>query len=512
MSVSFEQALAQLVESGAAETVHQSLRGLEKESLRVSPEGRIAQTPHPKALGAALTHPLITTDYSEAQLELITPTFDDLDQLLNFLTQLHRYVYRNLSGEILWVNSMPCLIEGEHRIPIAYYGESLLGRLKHVYRQGLAHRYGKAMQTISGVHFNYSFTDLFWERYAGPDQSLQVAKNLGYFKILRNFLRVNWWLVLMFGASPAVCNSFFQGRPHHLLVQDNHTVVGLHATSLRMGDLGYQNSRQKDLFICPNSLVEYANSLQHAMRLPDAEFERIGLKYEGDYQQLSTHLLQIENEYYGSMRPKRNAQSLKRPSTALLEQGVEYLEVRLLDLDPFEPIGVSKDQLQIIELVLLYCFLAPSPPMTPAEFSQTRARLQDVVSLGRDPEATLSFNGQTLTIHQQANALLMALDQVADAIALPGWNELKGRMQARLDNVELLPSARILEQLRESQSSFFDWAMARAQVVAEELDQPVCDDQLLAKFEQDAKDSVTKEQALPVEGDFGVFIERFLTA
>lgn len=510
MSPSFTQSLTHLVSSGASTAVEHSLRGLEKESLRVTPEGRIAQTPHPSVLGSALTHDYITTDYSEAQLELITPTFDNLDAPLHFLTMLHRHVYRHLSGEMLWVNSMPCLIEGEERIPIAHYGDSLLGRLKHVYRHGLAHRYGKAMQTISGVHFNYSFTDTFWQRYAEPGQSLQVAKNLGYFKILRNFLRVNWWLVLMFGASPAVCNSFFQGRPHNLMVQDNHTALGLYATSLRMSDLGYQNSRQKDLFICPNSVVEYANSLQQAMRLPDADFERIGLKRDGAYQQLSTHLLQIENEYYGAIRPKRNAASLKRPSTALLEQGVEYLEVRLLDLDPFEPIGVSKEQLQVTELVLLYCLLLPSPPMTPAEFGQARSRLHYVVSQGRDPQATLTLGDKTDSVQAHAQAVLTQLDLVAEAVALPDWGAIRARMQARIDDFENLPSAKVLNELRHEQTSFFDWAVTQAEKTAKQLDQPIADTQLASQFVQADKISVEKQNALPVEGDFDAFVDKFL--
>lgn len=510
MSASFGQSLAHLVDSGAAVEVSRSKRGLEKESLRVTSEGRIAQTPHPAALGAALTHPFITTDYSEAQLELITPPFDNLDDLLHFLTMLHRHVYRHLSGELLWVNSMPCLIEGEAKIPIAYYGKSLLGRLKHAYRQGLAHRYGKAMQTISGVHFNYSYTDSFWQLFGEPNQSVQVTRNLGYFNILRNFLRVNWWLVLMFGASPAVCNSFFQGRPHNLMVQDNHTALGMYATSLRMGDLGYQNSRQKDLFISPNSVVEYANSLQHAMRLPDSDFERIGLKSNGEYQQLSTHLLQIENEYYGSMRPKRNAESLKRPSTALLEQGVEYLEVRLLDLDPFEPIGVSKAQLQITELVLLHCLLQPSPPMTPSEYAQVRTRLHYVVSEGRDPNATLTVNDETLPIRDHAQKILSELDAIAQAIALPDWPSLRAAMQARLDDFEQLPSAHILNQMRNSEASFFDWAMSRALKTAQQLDQPIPDKKLATLFEQAGKESLEKESALPVDGDFDAFVDKFL--
>jgi glutamate--cysteine ligase len=366
------------------------------------------------------------------------------------------------------------------------------------------------MQTISGVHFNYSFSDSFWQSYARTDQALQAVKNEGYFKILRNFLRVNWWLVLMFGASPAVCNSFFQGRPHQLMVQDNHTALGPCATSLRMGDLGYQNSRQKDLFISPNTVTEYATSLQRAMQLPDADFERIGCVRDGEFQQLSTNLLQIENEYYGAMRPKRNTESLKRPSAALLEQGVEYLEVRLLDLDPFEPAGVSKDQLQVVELLLLYCLMCDSPPMVPAEYTDTRERLQQVVMRGRDPELVLNIDGEALPIRQQAQRILDQIDLVAQAIKLPDWGSLKSRLQERLDDLEQLPSARILNELRAEETSFFDWAIDRAEQTARAFDQPVTDLDLAARFAASTTDSFAQQRALPTDGDFSAFVQRFL--
>ncbi|MEJ2680490.1 MAG: glutamate--cysteine ligase [Gammaproteobacteria bacterium] len=540
MSTEFLVGLKRFMASGAAAYLSNSRRGIEKESLRVRSDGRLSSHSHPSGLGAALTHPYITTDYSEAQLELITPTSDSLDGVLTFLTDLHRYVFRHIGDELMWVNSMPCVIDSEASIPIARYGQSMLGRLKHIYRQGLSHRYGRAMQAISGVHFNYSFTDEFWSCFAqsgvfaGPEEwssllgakhllgggepsvdepllALQRVKNAGYFAIIRNFMRINWWLVLVFGASPAVCNSFFQGRQHQLLIPDNHTALGPYATSLRMGDLGYQNSRQKSLSVCHNSVEAYARSLQRAMRMPDEDFAAIGLCVDGEYRQLSTNVLQIENEYYGSIRPKRTVKGLERPSDALLRLGVEYLEVRLLDLDPFESVGVSREQLQVIEVLLLYCLLCDSPLLTDSEYADTRKRMNQVVNRGRDPNEKLSFAGKTDCIQTQALRLLDDLNAVAEAAGIADWAQTEKRMRQRLEDFDQLPSARILAELSESQRSYFDWAVQRAEATADVFRNSPIDPARLRQFEAATRASVSDQELLERDHkDFAPFLAEFL--
>src|SRR6185369_10715457 len=149
-------------------------RGIEKESLRVTPEGSLAETPHPQALGSALTHPHITTDYSEAQLELITGVHATPESCLEELLQIHQFTYRALGDEMLWVSSMPCYLPADENIPIARYGSSNVGRAKSVYRMCLAHRYARRMQTISGIHYNWSLPDVTSEQY---------------FALIRNFRR-----------------------------------------------------------------------------------------------------------------------------------------------------------------------------------------------------------------------------------------------------------------------------------------------------------------------------------
>src|SRR5215471_5180578 len=162
----FERRLSSLVNSGQPEVLQGGRKGVEKESLRVTPGGSLAQTPHPVLLGSALTNEHITTDYSEALIELVTPAFTHSWELLQYLLDLHQFVYRHLGDELLWATSMPCAIDSDDSIPLAQYGTSHVGRMKTVYRNGLGLRYGRMMQAISGVHFNYSFPARFWEAFA----------------------------------------------------------------------------------------------------------------------------------------------------------------------------------------------------------------------------------------------------------------------------------------------------------------------------------------------------------
>ncbi|HEX4975680.1 MAG TPA: glutamate--cysteine ligase, partial [Pseudomonadales bacterium] len=199
--------MAQLTNASQAQTLKQLRRGIEKESLRVTPEGRLAQTPHSKRLGSALTNPAITTDYSEALLEFITPAFPSVDETLAYLKKTHVFTYQNIENELLWVNSMPCIMGDDDGIPIAQYGTSNSGRMKTVYRNGLGYRYGRRMQTIAGIHYNFSFPDEFWQAFQVNEQNTQTLRDFAsssYFALIRNFQRFSPLLIYLFGASPAV--------------------------------------------------------------------------------------------------------------------------------------------------------------------------------------------------------------------------------------------------------------------------------------------------------------------
>src|SRR5215469_13066381 len=370
LDIAFERRLSALVNSGQPEILQGGRKGLEKESLRVTPEGRLAQTAHPRALGSALTSEHITTDYSEALIELVTPTFTATWELLQYLLDLHQFVYRHLGSELLWATSMPGAISRDEDIPIADYGRSHIGCMKTVYRRGLGVRYGRMMQAISGVHFNYSFPLPFWEVYADVLQSHDRGTQFvsaRYFDLLRNYRRYGWIVLYLFGVSPVLCSSFLRGREESLPELVPGTLYEPHATSLRMSDIGYRNRNQAGLAISVNSLEEYVRDLTRAIMTPHLPYESLGVRIDERYQQLNANVLQIENEYYSYIRPKRVARSGERPTKALRRAGVEYVEVRALDVSAFDPVGVNQNKLRFLEAFLALCLLKESPPIGESE-------------------------------------------------------------------------------------------------------------------------------------------------
>src|SRR5258708_3119455 len=366
----FERRLAALVNGGEPQRLQGGRKGVEKESLRVTPEGRLAPTPHPASLGCALTNEHITTDYSEAVIELVTPAFTHSWELLQYLLDLHQFVYRHLGDELLWATSMPCAIERDEEIPLAQYGSSHIGRMKTIYRNGLGLRYGRMMQAISGVHFNYSFPLPFWEVWAaacGVAAPATPFVSACYFDLLRNYRRHGWLVLYLFGVSPVVCKSFLRGRELQLADLGSGTAYEPYATSLRMSDVGYRNRNQAGLAVSVNSLEEYVRDLTHAITTLHPPYQALGVKVDGEYRQLNANILQIENEYYSFIRPKRVARSGERPTKALQRAGVEYVEVRALDVSAFDPVGVNQNKLRFLEAFLALCLLRESAPIGESE-------------------------------------------------------------------------------------------------------------------------------------------------
>lgn len=424
-------------------------RGLEKESLRVQRDGKLAITPHPSSLGSALTHPHITTDFSESQLELITGVHASVESCLGELNEVHQFTARSLRAagdEMMWASSMPCGLPPDETIPIGRYGSSNVGRAKSVYRVGLGHRYGRRMQTISGIHYNWS---------------LPGVDNDGYFALIRNFRREAFLLLTLFGASPAVCSSFVDGREHQLQPLGSRGSLYMpHGTSLRMGNLGYQSEAQATLAVSYNGLEGYAASLHDALSRPWPAYEAIGVRnLGGDYNQLSTSLLQIENEFYGTIRPKRVIYPGERPLHALRERGVEYIEVRLLDLNPFEPIGIGAQALRFIDVFLLHCLLSDSPPDTPEEIRDLAHNQQLTAARGREPGLCLRRDGQEVPLMDWGLEIIDRLAPFAQALdaALGGEAHAEAVAQARasFQSPDTLPSAQVLHAVRGQHADAF---------------------------------------------------------
>ena len=466
-------------------------RGIDREALRVLPEGKLSEQGHFYQLGSALTHSQITTDYSETLLEFITPVSYSAEQSIAQLQDIQKYTFEHIQGELLWPMSMPCFVDDAEKISLAQYGTSNIGKMKTAYRQGLKNRYGSMMQVISGIHFNFSFSQQFWQVHFTLHQKFnkymteKVSHNNDdkistsaacfedfiserYFSILRNYKRFCWLIPYLFGSSPAICSSFLQGKEHKLPFKKSPfgALYLEYATSLRMSDLGYTSSEQSDLKICYNNLQDYVDGVQQAIKLKSKDFSGLGIKVNGEYQQLNDNVLQIENELYAPIRPKRVAKSGEKPSVALGERGVEYIEVRALDVNPFSDTGISLEQVHFLDIFITFCAFIDNQDLDCSAQQVHEKNMDDVVMRGRDPKLKLSDsdhlgNVNRKSIPQWGNELFEQMQKVATlldkAYGTTHYSQAISREQAKINDSSLTPSAQLLEVI--NKQSLSDYAL-----------------------------------------------------
>lgn len=513
--------LALLEREAPRDLLRHCRHGIEKESLRVDPVGQLALTPHPRALGSALTHPHITTDYSEALMEFITDAWEDPVQTLDELDAIHRFGYARLGDELLWTHSMPCHLPDEATIPIATYGTSHIGRLKHVYRKGLAVRYGKAMQCIAGIHYNFSLPEALWpllQHHQSGSRPAQDWQSACYFALIRNFRRYSWLLMYLFGASPALCTKFLAGREHKLETRDEDTAFLPWATSLRMSDLGYQNNAQASLTPCYDRLDTYLASLRQAVSTPYPPYQEIGTRKNGEWLQLNTNVLQIENEYYSSIRPKRVANSGERPIQALGARGVQYVEVRCLDIDPFLPLGIDLTAARFLDAFLLYCALEDSPNLSGAECGECTSNFALTVKEGRRPGLELAHQGKPIGLQEWGLQLLDRIEACARLLDTAHGDDLHHQglvsQRAKLLDASITPSARVLQSLDEDKLSFFAFAQRQSEHHAEWFRSRPLDAEHEQRFERAAQASLAAQERMEREdrGSFDEFVARYMAA
>lgn len=465
MPQGFDKRLSAICAAGG-DLLYGGLKGVEKESLRVAADGTLALTPHPKALGSALTNKYITTDFSEALLEFVTPAFTTTWEALHCICDIHQFTYANLGDEMLWASSMPCVIPDDDNIPLAQYGTSNVGQMKTIYRRGLGFRYGRQMQTIAGVHFNYSLPKHFWSAYQeilGDTGDADEFRSAQYLALIRNFRRMGWIVLYLFGASPALCKSFAGDNAAQLESLNDETWYMPYATSLRMSDIGYSNQNQSRINISLNSLDEYVRDLGAAVRTPEPSYEEIGVKVDGQWRQLNTNLLQIENEFYSPVRPKRVARSGEHPTAALQRGGIEYVEIRSLDTSLFDSCGISQNTMRFVESFLLYCLLSDSPLLDDEELAEIGRNQGAVASRGRDPELQLQQNGKDRPLSDWAAEIMRGVAAVAAVIDEHDDNDSYAQAVAALqelaDDADATPSARIINELRHSGRGYFQFAL-----------------------------------------------------
>ncbi|NCC28296.1 MAG: glutamate--cysteine ligase [Gammaproteobacteria bacterium] len=504
-----ETRIERLRSAGASEQLLGNRIGLEKEGLRASAAGHLAISPHPAGLGSALTHPYITTDFSEALLEFITPPTSNVDEVLRFLADIHAYVYRHLGEELIWATSMPCVLEGGAGIPLAYYGISNAATMKTVYRRGLGNRYGRTMQVIAGLHFNFSFAEGFWELYqalqgdAGDAVDFRSEAQMG---MIRNLQRVGWIVPYLFGASPAVCASFVQGRETDLQVFDPYTLYYPHATSLRMGDIGYQNQQEEGtgMKASYDSLDSYVRSLTWAIETPCPQYEKIGVKVGKRYEQLNANVLQIENEYYSTVRPKQITEWMERPTLALRRRGVRYVELRSPDINIFEPVGISAEQIRVLETLMLYCLLLDSPRIGTRERREIDENQVRAAHRGREPGLELVRDHTAVALRVWASEILADMRGVA--ALLDGGSEGAhvqgvGRQSEKVADPNETPSARILQIMRDRKEGFFAFARRYAESHRETFKQHSIDPERAALLDRLARESIAQQREIEAADD-----------
>ena len=515
----YEKNLVFLAGKDGQELLAQLQRGIEKEGLRVDEEGNFAMTPHPRALGSALTNPWLTTDFSEALLEFITPVFTTIDETLAYLKDIHALFYKRITGEYIWAGSMPCSLPEHDRIPVARYGTSNIARMKTIYRTGLVHRYGSAMQTIAGIHYNFSMPEQYWqatfdETRANNQSHLQDFISQRYLDLIRNFRRNYWVLIYLLGAAPCFDRSFAGKREHQLESLGEQDLYLPYATSLRMGDLGYQSTAQKSIFVCYNELDTYIHTLGDAIHKPYKSYETIGVIKNGEYQQLNTSILQIENEFYSPIRPKRVTKKGQTPLRALRECGVEYVEIRCIDVNPLAILGIDAETVHFLDTFLIYCLAKESPLCDKVEFQRIAENQSRIVNQGRDPELRIYCGEKQLFMRNCANGLLNDMKPVAELLdkahRTTGYSASLKKQLARIEDDTLTPSAKILKTLTDNKQSLIAFTKDQTVAFAEEFKAHQIEAEVERKLLEEVDASLKKQQEL--ELDNSISFDEFLAA
>jgi len=513
----YKNKIAELQKAQYAPVFTQIQRGIEREALRIDEGAKLSDRPHAKALGAALTHTSITTDYAESLLEFITPVHKDIDQLVGYLRDVHSFTLDKLGDELLWPMSMPCVIAGEDDIEIAQYGSSNVGQMKTIYRQGLKNRYGSLMQIISGLHFNFSLGDEAWpqlQQFFNDDSPLQDFRSERYFSLIRNFHRLGWVIPYMFGASPALCGSFLQGdMPYEFEKLGKGTYYLPYGTSLRLSDLGYTNSEQDNLSICYNNIDNYIDSVNQAIATPSVKFAEIGVKVDGKYSQLNTNVLQIENELYAPIRPKRVAKSGQKPSQALAQGGVEYIEVRSLDVNPFVDIGISKTQIRFLDMFLIHCLLWQDVPMTQTQRQQKVTNLNAVILKGRQPDLMLEEDDGQLSLKDWMTRLFDALTSIAQLFDHHNgghkYQDCLDELRPMINDPQATYSGQLMTILQAKDIDNTPFGISQALKFKQQLASNQYTSISYGELEQQAVDSLAAQREIELSDD--ISIDQYLT-
>ena len=400
------------------------LFGIEWEALRVKSDGKLALSPHPEVFGDKLKNPVVTTDFSESQIEIITPTYSTIEEAFSTFSLLADIVNFSLNDdEYLWFQSLPAILPYDNQIPIAQYSDE--GQSSQKYRENLASKYGVKKQMISGVHFNFSFTEDFIKKlYEITDFDLdyQDFKNEIYLKIARNYLRYCWLIIYLTGCSIGSHESFSKECIH---LMDEVDAYGNHYStkgpSLRNSSCGYKNLKR--LYPRYTSVEDFADDVTSFIE-------------RGDLSQAKELYTQIR------LKPKDPSDLLN----SLKNDGIKYIEVRTLDINPFYNCGLVEHDMKFLQLFLIYMLVKSESDF---ECWQSEAFINEerVAEKAYDDTMRLVRDGKEITIKQWAYEIINEMYGMCEVLGFDEFDTLK-LMHDRVLNPDLTYGKRLLELIR----------------------------------------------------------------
>ena len=396
--------------------------GIERETLRVDKEGYLAKSEHPGEFGDKACNPYITTDFSESQIEVITPAFSDVQKSYEFTRALYDIVAMEVGDEYLWPESMPCIIPEDKDIPVAKFKNH--SKEAQEYREKLLLKYGGKKQLISGIHYNFSFDESIIERLYENTQKVltyKEFKNSIYLKVARNYLRYRWLIVYLFGAAPIVHESFIDSCKCPLKEINHNEYSSFGAISHRSGKCGYKN--KVDLFPSYDSVEKYLESIN-------------GYINDG--------LIDSHKELYSQVRLKPS--NIKNFKESLLNDGIKYLEYRTIDINPFEKGGISLDDLKFLQVFNIY--LLTKEESNYEKWQEEALENQQSIAVHGIDNIELKQDGNSINRVDFGLKILKEVMFINNELNL-GFEDIIKNMINKIEDSKLTYSYRITEKIKE---------------------------------------------------------------
>ena len=400
--------------------------GIEWECLRAKEDGKLSLTPHPKVFGDKLENPIVTTDFSESQIEIITPTFNTIDGAFDNFSLLSDIVNSSLpDDEYLWFQSIPCILPYWDQIPIAQYSEE--GESSQKYREDLAKKYGVKKQMISGVHFNFSFSDDFLNKLyslENPDMSFKEFKNNVYLKINRNYLRYCWLIIYLTGCSIGSHKTFSNDCIHLMDAKDDFgSYYSTKGPSFRNASCGYKNL--KELYPSYDSVDEFVRDINRFIE-------------NGDLSEAKELYTQIR------LKPKHPEDILN----SLKNDGIEYIEIRTLDINPFYKCGLVKHDMKFLHLFLIYMFIKDESDYADWQ-KEAKINEENTAESAYVESMRLIKDGEEITLKRWASDIINEMYGMCEVLGIKGFNTLN-LMLKRISNPDLTYGKRLLKLIEEN--------------------------------------------------------------